>query len=38
MMSAREIRDQKTVAREMFVQQSAHDSAVVSINALQPVT
>ena len=37
-MSAREIPDQKAMAREMFVQQAVHDNADVSASALQPVT
>jgi DNA-binding LytR/AlgR family response regulator len=32
-MSAREIQDQKTIAREMFVQQAAHASADVSASS-----
>jgi two-component system LytT family response regulator len=37
-MSAREIQDQKTVAREMFVQQAAHANADVSASPLQGAT
>jgi len=38
MMSAREVRDQKATARDMFVQQAAHDHAVASASLPQPVT
>jgi DNA-binding LytR/AlgR family response regulator len=37
-MSAREIRDQKTIAREMFVQQAARANADVSANPLRGAT
>jgi DNA-binding LytR/AlgR family response regulator len=35
MMSAREIQDQKAIAREMFVQQAAHANADVSVSPLR---
>jgi DNA-binding LytR/AlgR family response regulator len=38
MMSAREIRDQKAIARDMLVQQAAHENMVVSASPLQSVT
>jgi DNA-binding LytR/AlgR family response regulator len=38
MMSAREIRDQKAIAREMFVQQAAHADADVSASPLRGAT
>ena len=37
-MSAREIQDQKTIAREMFVQQAAHANADVSASPLRGAT
>jgi DNA-binding LytR/AlgR family response regulator len=37
-MSAREIQDQKTIAREMFVQQAAHPNAAVSASPLRGAT
>jgi len=37
-MSAREIRDQKAVAREMFVEQTAHANAGVSASPLRGAT
>jgi DNA-binding LytR/AlgR family response regulator len=37
-MSAREIQDQKTIAREMFVQQAAHAYADVSTSPLRGAT
>jgi hypothetical protein len=37
-MSAREIQDQKAIAREMFVQQVAHVNADVSANAVRGAT
>ena len=37
-MSARKIQDQKTIAREMFVQQAAHADADVSAGALREDT
>jgi DNA-binding LytR/AlgR family response regulator len=37
-MSAREIEDQKTIAREMFVQQAAHANAAVSASPLRGAT
>jgi len=37
-MSAREIQDQKTIAREMFVQQTAHANAEVSASPLRGAT
>ena len=38
MMSVREIHDQKTIAREMFVQRAAHANAEVSAGALRGAT
>jgi DNA-binding LytR/AlgR family response regulator len=38
MMSAREIQDQKTIAREMFVQQAAHANAGISASPLRGAT
>ena len=37
-MSAREIQDQQVIAREMFVQQAAHDDANVSASPLRGAT
>jgi hypothetical protein len=37
-MSAREIQDQKAIAREMFVQQAAHANADVSASPLPGAT
>jgi DNA-binding LytR/AlgR family response regulator len=37
-MSAREIQDEKTIAREMFVQQAAHANADVSASSLRGAT
>jgi len=37
-MSAREIQDQKAIAREMFVQQAAHANADVSASPLRGAT
>ena len=37
-MSAREIQDQKAIAREMFVQQAAHANADVSASSLRGAT
>ena len=37
-MSAREIRDQKAIAQDMFVQQAGYENAVVSASPLQAVT
>ncbi len=37
-MSAREIQDEKTIAREMFVQQAAHANAEVSASPLRGAT
>src|SRR6266436_1226420 len=37
-MSAREIQDQKTIAREMLVQQAAHANADVSASPLRGAT
>jgi hypothetical protein len=37
-MSAREIQDQKTIAREMSVQQAAHANADVSPSPLRGAT
>ncbi len=36
-MSAREIQDQKAIAREMFVQQAAHANADVSASPLRGI-